>query len=109
MFLFDRDFAIDRPKRYYRKLDPFQLVDGSDSSGESDPGSDDENATEQMPDPNATVGPHKGTLSRLSVKLHLKRRHSHSGSSHLGKENGHATSKFFGAIMTFWLLISSRP
>lgn len=63
MFILDREFAIERPDQYYRKLGPLQQVGGSDSS---DSDSDEENPAHQM-----TIRPI--FRARLSKKLYLSK------------------------------------
>lgn len=89
MFIFDQDFAIEQPKRYYRKLDPFKLRDdGESSSGDSDA----ESYVGHIPDPNAPDEPHhlhKGTLTRLSKILHLSGKHHHHDGEHEHQHSQH--------------------
>lgn len=83
VFMFDREFALEQPIRYYRKLDPFRLRDdGEDESDTDSPASDDEAAVAAHLAPNEDNHHPSGTLSRLSQKLHLTKRSHKSGQSH---------------------------
>lgn len=77
VFLVDGDFAIERPKRYYRKLDPKRLGHQEDENEDDHDPEEDPEAGDPIPDPNTESFPHEahGTLTRFAGILHIGHHH----------------------------------